>query len=95
MKQIIFLFSIIITISSCSSTNSIERTAKDQSLLTKQRFESFTPDPPITKSLFTDKDSTISEESIQKILDGTYALPKDLTPNNSFGHLKTISITQL
>lgn len=30
---------------------------------------------PITKSLFDDKNATISEEHIQKILDGHYALP--------------------
>jgi len=78
MKQIIFLFSIVITISSCTSPKSIERTAKDQSVLQKQRLESFIPDQPITKSLFSDKESTISEEDIQKILDGNYALPKDL-----------------
>ncbi len=35
-------------------------------------------DPPITKSLFNDKNSTISEESIQKILDGKYTLPNKL-----------------
>lgn len=33
---------------------------------------------PITKSLFDDKNSTISEESIQKILDGDYKLPNNL-----------------
>ncbi len=32
-------------------------------------------DPPITKSLFDDKSSTISEENIQKILNGNYDLP--------------------
>ncbi len=35
-------------------------------------------DPPITQSLFDDKSSTISEENIQKILDGSYSLPDDL-----------------
>ncbi|HEY8896786.1 MAG TPA: hypothetical protein VIM79_18305 [Niastella sp.] len=35
-------------------------------------------DPPITQSLFSDKSSTISEENIQKILDGNYSLPKQL-----------------
>jgi len=35
-------------------------------------------DPPITKSLFDDKSSTISEENIQKILDGNYKLPNNL-----------------
>ncbi len=35
-------------------------------------------DPPITRSLFEDKNSTISEENIQKILDGSYSLPEKL-----------------
>lgn len=35
-------------------------------------------DPPITKSLFEDQSSTISEENIQKILDGNYNLPQNL-----------------
>ncbi len=34
--------------------------------------------PPITESLFSDKSSTISEENIQKILDGTYKMPQQL-----------------
>jgi hypothetical protein len=34
--------------------------------------------PPITESLFTDKSATISEENIQKILDGTYKTPRQL-----------------
>ncbi|WP_291372002.1 hypothetical protein [Cyclobacterium sp.] len=36
-------------------------------------------DPPITQSLFEDKSATISEENIQRILDGTYSLPEDLS----------------
>lgn len=32
----------------------------------------------ITQSLFNDKDASISEENIQKILDGTYSLPEKL-----------------
>jgi hypothetical protein len=35
-------------------------------------------DPPITQSLFSDKGATISEENIQKILDGNYSLPKQV-----------------
>ncbi|WP_336516560.1 hypothetical protein [Pollutibacter soli] len=35
-------------------------------------------DTLITQSLFNDKSSTVSEENIQKILDGTYALPQQL-----------------
>ncbi|PTX61449.1 hypothetical protein C8N46_10492 [Kordia periserrulae] len=38
----------------------------------------YKPDPPITKSLFNDQSATISEENIQKILDGTYTLPQNL-----------------
>jgi hypothetical protein len=38
----------------------------------------YSDDPPITQSLFSDKSSTISEENIQKILDGNYSLPKQL-----------------
>ena len=34
--------------------------------------------PPITESLFTDRSATISEENIQKILDGTYKMPQQL-----------------
>jgi hypothetical protein len=33
---------------------------------------------PITQSLFSDKNSTISEENIQKILDGNFKLPQQL-----------------
>ncbi len=79
MKKIIFLFSSIIALSSCTSLESMRQTDFHQTYLEKQKFQSgFTLDPPITKSLFSDKESTISEESIQKILDGTYALPKNL-----------------
>lgn len=37
-----------------------------------------TEGPPITESLFTDRSATISEENIQKILDGTYKMPQQL-----------------
>ncbi|WP_288369558.1 hypothetical protein [uncultured Algoriphagus sp.] len=35
-------------------------------------------EPPITQSLFADQSSTISEENIRKILEGTYSLPENL-----------------
>lgn len=35
-------------------------------------------EPPIMQSLFADKNATISEENIQKILKGTYRLPASL-----------------
>lgn len=37
-----------------------------------------TGDTLITQSLFNDRSSTVSEENIQKILDGAYALPRQL-----------------
>ncbi|AXG71300.1 hypothetical protein KORDIASMS9_03557 [Kordia sp. SMS9] len=39
---------------------------------------SYQPDTSITKSLFNDRASTISEANIQKILDGNYTLPNNL-----------------
>ncbi|MGB3547476.1 MAG: hypothetical protein WBA17_10905 [Saprospiraceae bacterium] len=44
----------------------------------RQQTYGSTEEPPITESLFTDKDATISEENIRKILDGTYSLAQDL-----------------
>ena len=38
----------------------------------------YNSDPKLTKSLFEDKSSTISEENIQKILEGNYQLPDSL-----------------
>ena len=43
-----------------------------------QNYGYVSPEPPILISLFDDKNATISEENIQKILDGNYSLPKDL-----------------
>jgi len=67
MKNIFAILSLAICISSCSSA----------------RFSSYSGDgeygsPPITESLFTDKSATITEENIQKILDGTYKMPQQL-----------------
>ncbi len=70
MKYAIFLI-LIIGLSSCTVTQP----------MANQRYEAqeyYAPDPPITKSLFDDKTSTISEENIQKILDGNYSLPNNL-----------------
>lgn len=48
-------------------------------------------DPPITQSLFSDKSSTISEENIQKILDGNYSLPKQWSRVQNEAVLLTIN----
>ena len=42
------------------------------------RFDKPSGDTLITQSLFNDRASTISEENIQRILDGTYKLPQQL-----------------
>ncbi len=63
MKRIVLTF-IIIILTSCMSTKPTSN------------FNNYTNNtPPITKSLFHDKNSTISEKSIQEILDGNYNLP--------------------
>ncbi len=72
MKHIIYLI-LIIALSSCSVNRPIGQSA--QGVLARGYYE---PESPITKSLFDDKTSTISEENIQKILDGNYSLPNSL-----------------
>lgn len=68
MKQIAILFTIIFHISSCQTTRPLGTTTLSQ----------LNDDTLITQSLFNDRSSTISEESIQKILDGNYTLPQQL-----------------
>ena len=69
MKQIILLIAIAVFISSCDTT----KHATSTNYATNPYI-----DTPITQSLFNDKASTISEENIQKILDGNYKLPQQL-----------------
>lgn len=69
MKQITLLIATIILLTSCSTTRLPVNS-------TNAGFSS--GDTLITESLFNDKTSTISEENIQKILDGTYELPGKL-----------------
>jgi hypothetical protein len=68
MKQTALL-SIIILLFSCRTT----RPVGNHSSLDSPGIDTL-----ITQSLFNDKASTISEENIQKILDGTYKLPQQL-----------------
>ena len=70
MKQIILLI-FIISLTSCTATRQINGT-------TTTGYGYSEPGLPITKSLFDDKNSTISEENIQNILDGSYSLPNNL-----------------
>jgi hypothetical protein len=67
MKNIPTLLAFVIFISSCTPSRYVSSEGPGEE-----------NEPPITQSLFNDKSSTISEENIQKILDGTYILPKQL-----------------
>jgi hypothetical protein len=69
MKQITLLVSMIILISSC-------HTAQQAAISTSPEYQN--ADTVITQSLFNDKAATISEENIQRVLDGTYKLPQQL-----------------
>jgi len=70
MKQVLLLAMAIALLSSCDSTRQLSL-ASNQGTTTEV-------DTLITQSLFNDKNSIISEEGIQKILDGNYKLPQQL-----------------
>jgi len=69
MKQIALIIFLAVTFSSCETAKKINSNPVTNYSNT---------DTLITESLFNDKSATISEESIQKILDGTYKLPQQL-----------------
>ncbi len=71
MKYTLLLM-LIIALSSCGVSRPVGQSVQGVSA------QGYYQPEPITKSLFDDKSSTISEENIQKILDGKYALPKNL-----------------
>ena len=66
MKQTIFFIVTVLVLTSCTTTGNLNSESSSYD----------TTEPPITQSLFNDKNSSISEENIQKILDGNYELPK-------------------
>lgn len=69
MKQITLLIATIGLLMACETTRSLgNHSGLDKS----------SGDTLITQSLFNDRASTISEENIQRILDGTYKLPQQL-----------------
>lgn len=65
-----FYLALLAALAACSTT------AQTSQSLSAHGFQEYAP--PITKSLFDDKSATISEENIQKILNGSYTLPQDL-----------------
>ncbi|MEM9884600.1 MAG: hypothetical protein AAF849_01825 [Bacteroidota bacterium] len=70
MKNVFILFILFITVSCYTPRPTNSYPSLEQSYVRN--------DPPITESLFEDESSTISEENIQKILDGDYTLPTEL-----------------
>lgn len=66
--RLLFFLASLLTLISCTTSRS----------LGAGHYGYSKTDPPLTKSLFNDKNATISEENIQKILDGSYSLPEEL-----------------
>lgn len=69
MKYIALIIFICMLAASCDTTSKFSSPANQTE---------YNNDTLITQSLFNDKASTISEEGIQKILDGNYKLPEQL-----------------
>ena len=69
MKQITLLIATLVLLTACNTTRPLGNNSVSD-------FPS--GDTLITQSLFNDRASTISEENIQKILDGKYKLPQQL-----------------
>ena len=74
MKQIILFVLTVLLLSSCSTTSYVS----DDNEILARGYGVVTNEPTITQSLFADNNSTISEENIQKILEGTFRLPDNL-----------------
>jgi hypothetical protein len=71
MKSIFAFLALALLLVSCSPAH----------IVSEVRDPNPDPDPdgpPITQSLFTEKSATISEENIQKLLNGSYKLPQQL-----------------
>ena len=73
MKQLFPALCVLILLAACGTTKNISNTGEN----TVTGY-GMPQDTPIIQSLFNDKASTISEENIQKVLDGTYQLPQQL-----------------
>ena len=68
MKQTALLITFLSLLTACTATRPLGSSASPN----------YPDDTLITQSLFNDKASTISEENIQKILEGKYKLPQQL-----------------
>ena len=73
MKQTSLFIATVLLFASCAST---AYQSSNSEVLDSKGYNS--NEPPITQSLFNDKNATISEENIQMILNGHYELPEVL-----------------
>lgn len=71
MKYTFYTLLTTLVLISCSSPKYIDSPSRQEDKFTDN-------EEPVTQSLFSDKNSTISEENIQKILDGNFKLPQQL-----------------
>ena len=69
MKQITLLIATMVLLTACETTRPLGNNSG---------LDKLSEDTLITQSLFNDRASTISEENIQRILDGTYKLAQQL-----------------
>ena len=74
MRQIILFILTVLLLDSCATTSHM---SSDNEILVRG-YGVVANEPTITQSLFADNKSTISEENIQKILEGTFSLPDNL-----------------
>lgn len=74
MRNLFILPIIVLVFTSCGGNHA----ASNKSYFSEGREYSADYNDPITQSLFADKNATITEENIQKILDGTIKIPEKL-----------------
>jgi hypothetical protein len=74
MRNLLIIF-ILVLLASCDG---MRNASGNSSRFYAEGRENGVNDDPITQSLFTDKSASISEENIQKILDGTIRIPDKL-----------------
>lgn len=74
MRQTISVVLTVLLLGSCATTS---RVGPDNETLVRG-YGVVHNEPTMTQSLFADNNSTISEENIQKILEGTFRLPDNL-----------------
>lgn len=76
MKYTILLLSLVVLLASCATNRYYPTNSYGGETLSIAGASS--TDKEITRSLFNDNNSTISEEDIKKVLDGTYSLPQKM-----------------